>query len=83
MRKVILNLKQKPEHIRRQVLYGVVLVCGVVLVLVWVSSLKGRFAKKADESAGLTNDLAPFYMLKDNFGKAVREVSSEVKKIGE
>ena len=68
---------------RRQVLYGVTLVCGVILVLFWVSGLREQFAPKTDAEGGLKKDFAPFFMLKENFGKAVQEVSSGVKKIGE
>ena len=65
MKKVIHHIRKQPEHIRRSILHISVIVCGVVLILLWIYSLGTNLASP-DMREKINEDLKPFSALKDN-----------------
>ncbi|MEK7113445.1 MAG: hypothetical protein AAB873_01315 [Patescibacteria group bacterium] len=65
MKKIIYNLRQKPERTRRHIMHVFMALFGFVLVSFWVFNLGRTFS-----DPGLTEkakqDLKPFTVLKDN-----------------
>lgn len=83
MNKLISNIKNKPEHIKKKIALVVTLICGVILVLFWATTLKGQFSSKDEDDGGIKKDFAPFFMIKDGVSTAFDDISKGVKKIGE
>lgn len=65
MKKIIHNLRQQPEEVRRNILHLVMIVCGTVLVFLWFYSL-GNTITNEDKQDMVKEDLKPFSALKDN-----------------
>lgn len=65
MKKIIHNLRQQPEEVRRNILHLVMIVCGTVLVFLWFYSL-GNTITNEDKQDMAKEDLKPFSALKDN-----------------
>jgi hypothetical protein len=63
MRKIIHNLRQKPEEVRRHVLHVVTIVFGVIFLLLWIYSLGTKIADTKDKAS---IDLSPLNVLKAN-----------------
>ena len=55
----ILKLREKPENVRRQVLVGLLTVCMVIVVGIWVLSLSSRFGNQ-DVAIKTREDMKPF-----------------------
>jgi len=68
MEKIIHNIRRirrQPEHVKRHILHVLVVVCGIILVLLWIYSL-GTTLTNSDTQAKMSQDLKPFAVLKDN-----------------
>ncbi len=65
MRKIIHNLRQQPEEVRRHILHILTVICGVVLLVFWVYSL-GSNIINSEMQAKIEEDLEPFSALKGN-----------------
>ncbi len=72
MKKFISNLRNKPEHVQKRFALGVTVVCGLILVAFWISTLGSQFRPVGADGSGLKRDLAPFYMIKDGIGSAFK-----------
>ncbi len=78
MKKIIENLKQKPEHVRRQVLLACSLAITGIIFGSWLFLFKSEFSKPEKKKPDLANDLKPLSMIKDDFLKTFQTVSSGV-----
>jgi amino acid transporter len=65
MKKFFHHIRKQPEKTRRHILHVLVVVCGIVLVLLWIYSL-GTTLTNPDTASGIKQDLQPFTTLKDN-----------------
>jgi len=65
MRKIIHHLKRQPEETRRHVLHIVVFIAGIILLLLWIYSLRVSLSD-SDTQIKARQDLAPFSGLKDD-----------------
>ena len=65
MKKIIHHLRLQPEEVKRHVLHIVTIVCGIILILLWIYSL-GTNLGSADTQTKMNQDLKPFSVLKDN-----------------
>ncbi len=69
MKKVIHNLRQKPEHVKTLILHTGVIVCGFILFSFWVwnfkninvTEIKKDFEKNLPPLSGLKNNLIEGY----------------------
>jgi hypothetical protein len=65
MKKIIHNLRKKPEAVRRHILHVLIVVCAFILVLLWIYSL-GNNLENPDTEARMSQELKPFSALKNN-----------------
>jgi len=75
MRTYIKKLQAKPEHIRKQILFGAVTLSMVLVVFVWVSSLGYKFSQKPVVAEKAMN---PFNVLKQSIGETYTNVTASV-----
>jgi hypothetical protein len=61
----IKKIRQQPEHVRRHILHILIVICGVILVLLWIYSLSTTLTN-SDTQTKIGQDLKPFTVLKDN-----------------
>lgn len=76
MKKIIENIRQKPEPVRRQIIFVVSLVLTGLIVLFWVFTLPYRFGGTGDK---LKQSLKPFELLKDNISGTIEGISDQVR----
>ena len=77
MRKIIEKLKQKPEHVRRQVLLVSSLAITGIIFGSWMFLFHSEFSK-SDNKPSLASDLKPLSMLKDDFLKTFHTISDGI-----
>lgn len=65
MKKIIHNLRQKPEEVRRHILHIVIFIIAVVLFVAWIYTL-GTDLSDEETKAVIKNNLQPLSALKDN-----------------
>ena len=65
MKKIIHHLKRQPEEPRRDVLHIIVFVAGIILLFLWIYSLRVSLSD-SDTQTKAKQDLAPFSGLKDD-----------------
>lgn len=65
MKKIIHNLREQPEEVRRHVLHILIFAVIVIMVILWVFSL-GKGLSSSDTKEKVKQDLQPFSVLKDN-----------------
>lgn len=65
MKKIIHNLREQPEEVRRHVLHILIFAVTVIMVILWVFSL-GKGWSSPDTKEKVKQDLQPFSVLKDN-----------------
>ncbi|MFA4975689.1 MAG: hypothetical protein WC839_03785 [Candidatus Paceibacterota bacterium] len=65
MKKIIHNLREQPEEVRRHVLHILIFAVIVIMVILWVFSL-GKDLSNSDTKEKVKQDLQPFSVLKDN-----------------
>ena len=75
MRKIIHNLRSQPEHVRRHVLHVSTIVCGIILISLWVYSL-GTNLSNPDTQAKINNDLKPISALTSNLIDGYQSISA-------
>jgi hypothetical protein len=61
----IRRIRRQPEHVKRQILHILILVCGIILAMLWIYSLGTTFTNQ-DTQAKIDDDLKPFSALKEN-----------------
>ena len=65
MKKMVKNLREKPEEERRHILHITVFVLALILFMLWVFSLGTRFSGPENRRE-IQEDLEPFNLLKDS-----------------
>ena len=65
MKKVIYNLRNQPEKIRRRILHISTVAFAIILILLWIYSL-GTSLTNPDTATKVNNDLKPLNTLKAN-----------------
>ncbi len=75
MRKIIHNLRQQPEEVRRNILHILTIVCGVILLSFWVYSL-GTNLGSEDTQAKIENGLKPLSALRGNIIGGYNSISN-------
>ena len=66
MKKIIHNLRNQPEDVRRHILHITTVVLAIFLFLIWVYSLGSGFSSE-DLQEQVKTDIEPLSALKDNF----------------
>lgn len=66
MKKIIYNLRNKPEHVRVQILHISTIAGAIILILLWILTLGNKF-KNTDKHISVEKELAPLSVIKDNF----------------
>jgi hypothetical protein len=74
MKKIIYNLRNQSEEVRRHILHTLTIVCGIILVLLWIYSL-GTGLASPDTQAKISNDLKPLSALKANIVGGYKSIS--------
>lgn len=65
MKKIINNLRKRPEEERRHILHILTFGCAIILIMFWIYSL-GRTITSDDTKIKIKEDLQPFTVLKDS-----------------
>lgn len=65
IQKVVHHLRQQPEEHKRQILHGVTIVAGILLIVLWTWSL-GSSLSSEELQAQLQKDLEPLAGLKND-----------------
>ncbi|MDQ3244990.1 MAG: hypothetical protein M3P22_01400 [bacterium] len=65
MKKVIHHLREQPEDVRRSILHITMIVCGIILIIVWIYTLKNNFTNVNTQS-DIKESLEPLKDLQDN-----------------
>ena len=77
MRKIIDNLRNQPHHVRKSILHALTIAFGIILVLLWVYSLGTNIANP-EVRKNFSDNLKPFYILKDNIANGYNSLSNEI-----
>lgn len=76
MQKIIHNLRQQPEKVRKHILHVSMIVCGIVLASLWIYSL-GTNLENSDTQAGVSQDLQTFSTVKNNMVNGYGDTSQQ------
>lgn len=82
MQKFVNNLRKKPEHVRRNILYGVTFGVTGIILLFWFYTLSERLSTPETKEA-FANDLKPLTILRDNLTNAYDDISTNVSNINQ
>ena len=74
MKKIIHNLRQQPEHVRRHILHGVTIVAALVLISFWVFSLGANFGNP-ETQAKISEELKPFSVIKHDIVNGYQNIA--------
>lgn len=74
MKKIILKLRSKPEHVRRQILHILVVTSVVIFFTLWLYSFKNHISD-SDFNTKIKQDLKPFALLKDGIVESTKNLS--------
>ncbi len=77
MKKFIKKIQNKPEHVRKQILYVATIAIGGLIVIFWIFTLQYRFS--SIDAAKVQEELKPFSIIKDNIASTYNDVSSKIK----
>ncbi len=80
MEKIIKNLRNKPEHVRKNILYVLTFTITALIFLLWAFMLHQRLTAPEVKEA-FKNDLAPLTVLKDNITATYQDISGDLKSI--
>ncbi len=75
MKKMIHRLRAQPEEVKIYILHALMILCGIILVLLWVYSLGAAFSNK-EQQAKMSQDLKPFSNLKTNIIDGYQNITS-------
>lgn len=59
MKKIIHNLRKRPEEERRHILHSIIFLCAIIVIIIWIYSL-GTHLTKRENIEPLKDDLEPF-----------------------
>ncbi|MBU0999086.1 hypothetical protein KKG24_02135 [Patescibacteria group bacterium] len=65
MKKIIHNIRQQPEEVKRHILHTFILFFAIILFFLWIYSLGKNFTN-TDTQAKISQDLQPLSILKDS-----------------
>lgn len=74
MKKIIHNLRQQPEEVRRHILHILIFLAIIIMIILWVFSL-GKNLSNPDTQIKIKQDLKPFSVLKDNLVDGYKSTS--------
>jgi len=80
MRKLVQNLREKPEHVRKHILHITTFGLTCLVVLFWVYTLQARFSSPEVKEA-FRNDLKPLTVLGDDIVNTYQNISANVSNI--
>ncbi len=72
--KIILHLRNQPEKVKRHILHVLTIVFAIILLFLWFYSL-GKSLSNPDLRVKASNDLKPFFILKDNLVGGYKSIS--------
>ena|SRR5258706_7663372 len=78
MRKILLNIRQRPAHIKEQIAVFSAIALTAVIAFFWVTSLGSQLASQ-DAKESFASNLSPFKVLKDNLKAAVIDTQQSFK----
>lgn len=67
-------MQSKPEHVRKQILVGSLIVCMSLVVTVWIGSLGYKFGKDSKAVQAKETTMKPFAL----FGKTITDTYNNV-----
>jgi len=73
MRTYIKKLQSKPEHIRKQIFFGSLVVCMAFVSFIWIGTLGNKFNKET--AIKTEEDIKPFAL----FGQSISDTYGSVK----
>jgi len=67
--KIIKNLQQKPEHVRKLTAFSIAIFITTIIAVVWISTLDQRFDTSQQEivPTSTQDNLTPLTLIKDQF----------------
>lgn len=74
MKKFIHNIRQQPEEVRRHILHILTIVAGIILILLWIFSLRVTLGSSSTQTKA-NNDLKPFSALKASVVDGYKSIS--------
>jgi len=76
MKKIIHNLRQQPEEVRRHILHVSTVILAAILFALWVWTLGSNLGNEETE-AKIQNDLEPFSAMKDNIVNGYQNIQDD------
>jgi len=76
MRTYIKKIQSKPEYIRKQILYGSLIVSMVFVGLVWINGLGYKFNKNNKEN--ITKEPKPFSLFGNSISETYNNITASV-----
>jgi hypothetical protein len=70
----IRHIRNQPEQTKRHILHALTVICGVILLSLWVYSLGTNFTN-TDNQAKVKSGLEPFSAIKDNFVDGYKSIT--------
>jgi hypothetical protein len=81
MLKYIKKIQSKPEHVRKQVLVGSLVVCMSLVFVLWIGSLGYKFGKNNKPVVAENTATKPFALFSKTISETYNNVSASVGKI--
>jgi len=76
MKKIIHNLRNRPEEEKRHILHILTFFAGIIMLILWSFSL-GKTLGNPETKTKLQEDLQPFSVLKENLVEGYSSVSTD------
>lgn len=73
MKKIIHNLRQQPEEVRRHILHILMLAFAVILVILWIYSLSNNFSD-ANTQYELKESIKPLQEFSEDLGGDINSI---------
>ncbi len=82
IKKTVNYLRERPEHHKRQILYGMIILAGILLFTLWTWSL-GSVLSSQELQAKLQKDLEPFKELNESLTTSYQTANTAQLNLGE
>ena len=79
MKKFVENLRKKPEHVRKNILYVTTCSVTAIILIFWIYGFSNHLSKPSTKEA-FKNDLKPLTVIKDNLTGAYQNISADLSK---
>jgi len=76
MRTYIKKLQSKPEHVRKQIFFGSLVVCMAFVSFVWIGNLGYRFSQKSSQE--VKEEIRPFALFGQSISNTYNSISASV-----